>query len=167
MEERLQLVYMKVKHAKELWEQLTVDYKLNVKRLKFRFQKDNLQAKLKVCGDITTCTLCTDGLVQDWNLSVDADEEETADYDMQAEQMRKKVTVMPDGEHILYLLYGIPNNGKGRSNGNDNGKGKGNDKDNKRNGKSKTSRTNSLQVIKNRHVTIAKMKAKLSGSIQA
>jgi hypothetical protein len=32
MEERLQLEYMKVKDAKELWEQLAVDYKAKVMR---------------------------------------------------------------------------------------------------------------------------------------
>ncbi|KAF8248377.1 hypothetical protein K440DRAFT_642692 [Wilcoxina mikolae CBS 423.85] len=110
MEERLQLEYMKVKDAKELWEQLAVDYKSKVKRSKFRIRRELLQVKLEDCGDVTTYTLRIDRLVQDWNLCVDADEADAADDDKLAVRKRKKATVMPDGEHIFNLLYGIPNN---------------------------------------------------------
>ncbi|KAF8252023.1 hypothetical protein K440DRAFT_636205 [Wilcoxina mikolae CBS 423.85] len=111
MEERLQLEYMKVKDAKELWEQLAVDYTLKVKRSKFRIRRELLQVKLEDCGDVTTYSLRIDRLVQDWNICVDADEtSETAEDDKPAVRKRKKATVMPDGEHIFYLLYGIPNN---------------------------------------------------------
>ncbi|KAF8241400.1 hypothetical protein K440DRAFT_643419 [Wilcoxina mikolae CBS 423.85] len=109
VEERLQLEYVKVKDAKELWEQLAVDYKSKVKRSKFHIRRELLQVKLEDCGDVTTYLLCIDRLVQDWNLCVDADEPD-ADDDKAAVRKRKKATVMPDGEHIFYLLYGIPNN---------------------------------------------------------
>ncbi|KAF8247989.1 hypothetical protein K440DRAFT_643262 [Wilcoxina mikolae CBS 423.85] len=111
MEERLQLEYMKVKEAKELWEQLAVDYKSKVKRSNFHIRRERLQVKLEDCGDITTYTLCIDRLVQDWNLCVDSDEADTVEDDGKpAVRKHKKATVMPDGEHIFYLLYGIPNN---------------------------------------------------------
>ncbi|KAF8248654.1 hypothetical protein K440DRAFT_642074 [Wilcoxina mikolae CBS 423.85] len=109
MEERLQLEYMKVKGAKELWEQLAVDYKSKVKRSKFRIRRELLQVKLEDCGDVMTYSLRIDRLVQDWNLCVDADEAD-ADDDKPAVRKRKKATVTPDGKHIFYLVYGIPNN---------------------------------------------------------
>ncbi|KAF8251996.1 hypothetical protein K440DRAFT_636180 [Wilcoxina mikolae CBS 423.85] len=90
MEERLQLEYMKVKDAKELWEQLV----------------------LEDCGDVTTYTLCIDRLVQDWNLCIGADKaSDTAEnVGKPAVRKRNQVMVMPDGEHIFYLLDGILNN---------------------------------------------------------
>ncbi|KAF8241178.1 hypothetical protein K440DRAFT_638105, partial [Wilcoxina mikolae CBS 423.85] len=112
MEKRLQLEYMKVKDAKELWEQLAVDYKSKVKRSKFHIRRELLQVKLEDCGDVTTYTLRIDKLVQDWNLCVEADEADTTEDDGKVPAVRKckKATVMPDSEHIFYLLYGIPNN---------------------------------------------------------
>ncbi|KAF8246975.1 hypothetical protein K440DRAFT_661713 [Wilcoxina mikolae CBS 423.85] len=112
MEERLQLEYMKVKDAKELWEQLVVDYKWKVKRSKFRIRRELLQVKLEDCEDVTTYTLRIDRLVQDWKLCVDTDEADTTEDDgkVPAVRKRKKATVVPDRKHIFYLLYGIPNN---------------------------------------------------------
>ncbi|KAF8243358.1 hypothetical protein K440DRAFT_637621 [Wilcoxina mikolae CBS 423.85] len=110
MEERLQVEYMKVKDAKELWEQLEIDYKSKVMRSKFHIQGELLQVKLEDCGDITTYTLRIYRLVQDWNLFVDVDEADTADDDKPAVRMRKKAAVIPAGEDIFYLIYGNPNN---------------------------------------------------------
>ncbi|KAF8245716.1 hypothetical protein K440DRAFT_645679 [Wilcoxina mikolae CBS 423.85] len=84
MKERLQLEYMKVKNAKELWVQLTVEYKSKVKRSKFHIPRKLVQVHLDDCGDVTTYTLRIDRLVQDWKLCVDADEVYMADNDKPA-----------------------------------------------------------------------------------
>lgn len=111
MEERLQVEYIKFKDAKGLWDQLAADYKSKVKRSKFRIRKELLGIKLEDCGDVATYTLMIDRLVQDWNLCIDTEVDTvTKDDTMPAERRRTKATIMPDGEHIFYLLYGIPSN---------------------------------------------------------
>ncbi|KAF8254217.1 hypothetical protein K440DRAFT_635719 [Wilcoxina mikolae CBS 423.85] len=79
---------------------------------KFYIRRELLKVKLEDCKDVTTYMLRNDRLVQDWNLCVDAEEADTAEDDGKVPAVRKgkKAMVIPDGEYISYLLYGIPNN---------------------------------------------------------
>lgn len=69
--ERIQLEYMKVKDAKELWQKLAEDYKLKVKRLKFHIRRELILKKLEDTRNIKSFALSINRLVQGYNLCVD------------------------------------------------------------------------------------------------